>query len=49
MTAWVLHPVDKYMSGLLLIIEISLVFSPAHPVNTQEAQERYGWMNIFIC
>lgn len=26
MTAWELHPVDKYMSCLLLITEISLVF-----------------------
>lgn len=48
MTAWELHPVDKYMSRLLLITEISLVLFPAHPVNTQKAQDKYGWMNIFI-
>lgn len=48
MTGWELHPVDKYMSCLLLVTEISLASAPAHPVGTQEAQERYGWMNIFI-
>lgn len=47
-TGWELHSVNKYMSCLLLITEISPVFSPAHPVSTQEAQKRNGRMNIFI-
>ena len=38
MTAWELHPVDKYVSCLLLITEISLVFSSDCPVNTQGAK-----------
>ena len=29
-------------------LKSSLAFSPAHPVNILEAQERYGWMNIVM-
>lgn len=39
-TAWELHPVNKSVSSLPLITEICLLFSPAHPVYTQEAQEK---------
>lgn len=47
-TGWELHSVNKYMSCLLLVTEIARVFSPAHPLSTQEAQESNGQMNIFI-
>lgn len=39
-TAWELHPANKNVSCLPLVTEICPLFSPAHPVYTQEAQEK---------
>lgn len=44
---WELHPVDK-CTVMLCHKNIPGVFLLPTQVNTQEAQERYGWMNIFI-